>query len=89
MDWIKDIGDIFDVRVTPKASANRIKVKRNEDGSLVLRVYVTTVPEDGKANEAVIKLLSKELKIPKTSFRIIRGGSSRDKTIEILREKKP
>ena len=41
------------VRVTPKASRNRIAV---EDGTI--RVYVTVVPEGGKANAAVVKLLS-------------------------------
>ncbi|NHX27157.1 DUF167 domain-containing protein, partial [Escherichia coli] len=41
------------VRVTPKASRNMV---RAEDGQI--RVYVTVVPEGGKANAAVQKLLA-------------------------------
>ena len=49
-------GATLELRVTPKASRNEI---REEGGTL--RVYVTTVPEDGKANAAVQKLLAKAL----------------------------
>jgi uncharacterized protein (TIGR00251 family) len=67
------------VRVTPKASRDRILV---EDGAI--RVYVTTVPEDGKANKAVVKLLSKALGVPKTRLDLIRGATSRDKVFRIV-----
>jgi uncharacterized protein YggU (UPF0235/DUF167 family) len=62
------------VRVTPKASSNRIILS---DGQL--RIYVTVVPEDGKANAAVQKLLAKALGVPKSRLRLIRGQSARDK----------
>ena len=48
------------VRVTPKASRNRIV--REEDGQI--QVYVTVVPEGGKANAAVQKLLAGALGLP-------------------------
>ena len=67
------------VRVTPKASRDRILV---EDDTI--RVYVTTVPEDGKANKAVVKLLSKTLRVPKTRLDLIRGATSRDKVFRIV-----
>ena len=67
------------VRVTPKASRDRILV---EDDAI--RVYVTTVPEDGKANKAVVKLLSKALGLPKTRLDLIRGATSRDKVFRIV-----
>lgn len=66
------------VRVTPKASRNRIE--REGD---VLRVYVTTVPENGKANAAVQKLLAKALGLPKSRLDLIRGATSRDKVFRI------
>ena len=69
---------IIDIKVTPKASANRIKV---EDG--VVRAYVTAAPEDGKANKAVIKMLAKYYGVRQTAVRIVRGGTSRNKTVEI------
>ena len=66
------------VRVAPKASSNRIVKKAD-----LWRVYVTAAPEDGKANAAVLKLLAKELGVPKTSLRISKGETSRDKTVEV------
>ena len=45
-----------------------------------MQVDVTVAPEDGKANKQVIKLLAKELGLPKSNLAIIRGHTSRDKT---------
>lgn len=81
--WSDVVGNPFSVRVTPKASSNRIKVATLEDGSLQVRVYVTTVPENGKANQAVIKLLAKEMGLAKSSLSIIRGAGERNKLIQI------
>lgn len=81
--WSKIVGNPIAVRVTPKASSNRITVEQLEDGSPLLRVYVTTVPEDGKANQAVIKLLAKEMGVAKTSLTIIKGAKDRNKLVQI------
>ena len=49
------------VRLTPKASRNAIAgIAESGQGEAVLKVMVTAVPEAGKANEALIKLLAKE-----------------------------
>jgi len=71
-------GTEIAVRVTPKASRNRVV---EEDGTL--RVYVTTVPEGGKATVAVQKLLSRALGVPKTRLILIRGATARDKVFRI------
>ena len=68
------------VRVTPKAAANRIAV----DADGLIRVYVTTVPEGGKATAAVIQLLAKAIGIPKSRLALIRGETSREKTFRVL-----
>ncbi len=72
-------GTEIAVRVTPKASRNAVVVG---DGGAI-RVYVTTVPEGGKATAAVIKLLSKALGVPKTRLELIRGQTARDKLFRI------
>ncbi len=79
-------GDVIKIRVTPKASSNRIKVEKQADGSDLIRVYVTTVPEDGKANKAVVEILAKALDVPKSSLTITQGLTSKDKTISIQRK---
>lgn len=66
------------VRVTPKASRDRIVVEEGQ-----IRVYVTTVPEDGKANTSVQKLLAKALGVPKSRLTLIRGQTSRDKVFRV------
>ena len=72
-------GTTIAVRVTPKAAANRVSL----DGAGGLRVAVTTVPEGGKANAAVARLLAKALGIPKSRLVLIRGETARDKTFRV------
>jgi len=71
-------GTEIALRVTPKASRNAIVAA--EDG---LRAYVTVVPEDGKANAAVAKLLAKALGVAKTRLTLVRGQTARDKVFRL------
>ena len=71
-------GTEISVRVTPKASRNAIV---EEEGSL--KVFVTAVPEGGKANDAVRKLLAKALGIAPSQLALIRGEPSREKVFRI------
>jgi len=65
--------------VQPKGRKNSlVKVENGR-----LKIKVTQPPEGGKANKAVLKILSKELKIPVSSFEIIKGINSRIKVILI------
>ncbi len=48
-----------------------------------LKIKVTSPPEDGKANLAIIKILAKELGIPKSSLELVAGATSRQKRIRI------
>lgn len=73
------VGAHLKVRVTPKASRMRITYVEGE-----IRVYVTTVPEGGKATKDVIKLLAHALGIPKSRLQLLRGVTSRDKVFGIL-----
>lgn len=63
--------------MTPRASQNRIAV----DDDNRIRVYVTSPPENGKANEAVCQLLAKALGLPKTALWVHAGHASREKSI--------
>jgi hypothetical protein len=54
----------------------------------VLRVKVTAAPVDGSANQNVIQLLSKSLKVGKDSIRIMSGQKSRLKVVRIYGIKK-
>lgn len=67
------------VRVSPRASRNA--VEQAEGG--VIRVYVTVVPEDGRANAAVVKLLAKAMGVAKTRLVLVRGQTARDKVFRL------
>jgi len=71
------------VRVTTRSSMNRVVLEEGADGEVTYKVYVTVVPEDGKANKAVIKLLAKHLGVAKSDLRLIRGETCRDKVFQI------
>ena len=47
---------------------------------VALKVAVNALPEEGKANQAVIELLAAALEIPRRQVQITRGLSSRSKT---------
>lgn len=81
-DWKNHIGETVEIKVTPKASFNKIKPE-NVEGRLVLKIYVTAAPEDGKANKAVIDMLANELKLAKQQLSILKGEHSRHKVIKI------
>ncbi len=72
------------VRVTPKASRARIGAPAGEgDGTSALRVWVTAAPEGGRANAAVLKLLARTWRVPKSSLSIVQGAGDRRKVVEI------
>jgi uncharacterized protein (TIGR00251 family) len=82
-DQSSNSDEMLNIRVTPNAAENRVEVEINSDGTKQFYVHVTATPEDGKANQAVIKILSKELKRPKSAFTIIRGHKNRDKVFKL------
>ncbi|MDA5556424.1 DUF167 domain-containing protein [Shimia sp. MMG029] len=71
-------GTEIAVRVTPRASRNAVVQEGDR-----LRVYVTVVPEGGKANAAVVKLLAKALGIAKSRLTLVRGQTARDKVFRV------
>jgi len=71
-------GAEIPVRVTPKASRNAVAL---ENG--VVKVLVTTVPEDGKATAEVQKALAKALGVAKSRLTLVRGARSRDKLFRL------
>jgi uncharacterized protein (TIGR00251 family) len=72
------------VRLTPKASRNAVSGRAEDaDGRQQLRVAVTAVPENGKANAALVKLLAKQAKWPKSAITIISGQTDRNKVLAI------
>lgn len=72
------------VRLTPKAGRDGIDgLKPTADGGAELVVKVTAVPENGKANDALLRLLAKQLKLPVSALQLVAGATDRHKQILI------
>ncbi|TRL33137.1 DUF167 domain-containing protein [Rhizobium straminoryzae] len=72
------------VRLTPNASRDGIDgLDTTVDGECWLKARVTAVPEDGKANKALIQLMAKALRLPKSSIAFISGETARKKILRI------
>jgi uncharacterized protein (TIGR00251 family) len=70
------------IRVQPRAVRAVVGGTRlDADGAAEIRVSVTAAPEGGKANDAVIKLLAKTWRLPRTSLGIAAGATSRRKIV--------
>jgi hypothetical protein len=75
----EESGVIFRVKVTPRAS--RTQCNGCVEG--VLKIKVQAPPVEGAANEAVIRFLAKTLVVSKSRVKVIRGETSREKTIKV------
>lgn len=72
------------LRVVPRGPYDRIQgTMPDAEGKPVLKVIVTAPPEDGKANAAVIKLLAKAWRLPRTAFSVKVGATDRNKVLFI------
>ena len=70
------------LKVTPKAARAGISgTATDAAGQVALKVRVTEAPEGGKANAAVVKLLAKAWKLPKSALMITAGAKDRRKTL--------
>lgn len=75
---LKEDGVLIKLRISPNASKNQVMIDND-----IIKLKVTAQPIENKANKAVIEYLSKLLKAPKTSISIVKGETSKDKTIFI------
>lgn len=72
-------GIIVELKVVPNSSKNGFVLPEFPEQPVKLKV--TAQPIENKANKAVIEFLSKQFKIPKTSIIVLKGETSKDKTI--------
>jgi uncharacterized protein YggU (UPF0235/DUF167 family) len=68
-------GVVLPVRAQPGGRVNAIRGEQNG----ALKVSVTQVAEKGKANHALIEVLTKSLKLRKSQLQLIAGGASPQK----------
>jgi uncharacterized protein (TIGR00251 family) len=72
------------VRLTPRASRDEIGgVETTADGRQHLAARVRAVPDKGKANAALEKLVAEWLGVPRSTVRVSAGATQRLKTLRI------
>ena len=67
------------VRLQPRARADEVVGER--DGAVLIRV--TAPPVDGKANEALCRLIAKKAGVAPSRVTLVKGHTSRDKTLDV------
>jgi uncharacterized protein (TIGR00251 family) len=78
-------GLVLHIRLTPKGGRDAIDgIEPLSNGQSVLKVRVRAVPEDGKANNALIKLIADTLDCAASSIEIVSGATARIKTLKIV-----
>ncbi len=76
-------GATLVVRLTPRAARDAIEgVAEGADGAH-LKVRVRAVPEDGRANAALVELVAAELHVPKSTVSVAAGKTARLKPLHI------
>ena len=77
-------GVSFHVRLTPRGGRDAVDGWSNAaNGSTHLKARVSAVPEDGKANAALVALVAKTLDVAKSSVSIVSGQTARLKRLEV------
>lgn len=72
------------MRVTPKGGSDAVDGwTADEAGRPILKVRVSAAASEGAANAAVVALIAKALKRPRSAVRITAGETSRVKRLEI------
>ncbi|WP_062115537.1 DUF167 family protein [Aureimonas sp. AU40] len=72
---------LLSVRLTPRASSDRVDgIELSPDGWRI-EARVRAVPEKGFANEALIRLLAEALGVPKSTLSLASGSKGREKRV--------
>jgi hypothetical protein len=76
---VRELAATVEVRVKPRSKHDRITLSADRK----IDVAVTSPPVDGKANEHVIRLLAKQVGVPKSAISIVKGELSKIKVFRI------
>ena len=79
-----DDAVLLSLRLTPRSSKDALEgLETLADGRSVLKARVRAVPEDGKANLALLRLLADQLDCPIRALSLATGATGRTKVIRI------
>jgi len=70
---------VVEVWVQPRASRDEVSGLQGE----AVKVRLTAPPVEGRANDALVRLLAKRLGVPRAAVGIVRGQAARRKTVRV------
>lgn len=68
----------IEIHVQPRTSRTRVVTQGG-----AVKVYLTAVPERGRANKAVVEVMARHLRVPKSAVSIVSGERSRKKLLAV------
>jgi uncharacterized protein (TIGR00251 family) len=80
--WMRVSADEVSIEVAARPGASRRGVVRVTRDALV--IAVNSAPEKGNANADLIEYLADQLRLPRSAVMIVRGETSRRKTVRII-----
>ena len=81
MNWYRTDRDGVSLQIQAQPGAKRTEVAGLHGGCL--KVRLASPPADGKANECLVRFLAQRLGVKRNQVTIIRGLSSRRKTVMV------
>jgi uncharacterized protein (TIGR00251 family) len=79
-------GVLLKVRLTPRSARDEVVGLEMFGSEAVLKARVRAVPEDGRANQALERLIAHWLKVPPSAVSVAQGGKSRLKQVLVAGE---
>jgi len=79
VSWIRQVEDgwLLALHVQPGAKSSGVSGLHGE----ALKIRIASPAVDGRANEALIAFIAGQLGVPKKSVAVVKGGTSRQKTV--------
>ena len=72
------------IRLSPRTQTDRLlSVVTMAEGRHAIKASVTAPPQDGRANEALLQLLSRAWRLRRASLAMVAGSAGRNKTVSI------
>jgi len=72
------------IRLSPRTRSNRLLgIAAAAEGGSVVKASVIAPAEDGRANEALLRLLARAWRFPRCDLSIVAGAASRNKTVRV------
>jgi uncharacterized protein len=86
VSFLKDKGDFVELSVKVVPNAKKTEIVGEENDALKLRL--SALPIEGKANEELVAFFSKSFKIAKRDVEIISGELGRQKRVRLPKSEK-